>query len=816
MIRESFNSNWFFCKEGNSNEKLPITLPHDAMLYEKRDPKTENGFNTGYFPGGVYHYSKVFYVPQEYQEKNVLFEFEGVYMNSQVYLNGQLAGGWPYGYSNFYITADQFLSYGQDNEIEVVVQNELEPNSRWYSGSGIYRNVKILVGDRLHILPDGFKITTRKIQGEQAIVEISTTLTNGNNEAKDSIIVVEFLNSAGAIAVRGEIPVTIGAQETNTVRQMVTIDNAALWSVEHPNLYTCSIKIITQGSVIDEDLETFGIRTLAMDAKNGLRINGEPVKLRGGCIHHDNGIIGATTLEAAENRRIRLMKESGFNAIRSAHNPLSKAMLEACDRYGMLVMDEYSDVWSRNKTRYDYSFYFQDWWERDLQAMVDKDYNHPCVIMYSIGNEITETATLEGVEYSRKLADKVRALDPTRYVINNINGWLSYFSVLSQKVNTKKQEKPSGEPVANGNGITSGANINPIMNWMNKFMDLIVSLPGIDRCTKEAYSTVDIAGYNYMAGRYEKDGMRYPERVICGSETFPPEIAKNWRLVKRLPHVIGDFSWTAWDYLGEAGLCTWQYGKNQALFKPYPCILADSSMIDILGHRQAQSYIHEIVWGLRKAPYIAVQPVNRTGEKLSKSVWRGTNAMDSWTWHGYEGEPAVVEVYADAAWVELFLNGRSLGKKPAGEAHNFKALYKMIYQPGELTAVSSTKDGKEISHSTLKTASPHLKLLVLPEVSTIKADGADLVYIHIQLSDENGIVDPLADCLVTVHVEGAGTLLGFGSANPFTEESFVDDIHTTYQGRALAVVRAGHEAGNVRVTVSAGGYAPIVLTIPVE
>jgi beta-galactosidase len=820
MIRESFNTNWFFRKVDNLNEKQviePITLPHDAMLQEKRDPKARNGYNTGYFPGGVYHYSKTFFAPEEYRNKNVTFEFEAVYMNSEVYINRQFAGGRPYGYSNFYIVADSLLKYGQDNEIEVIVHNENGPNSRWYSGSGIYRNVKILVGSLLHILPDGVKITMKDIQDQQALVEVATTIVNNNEkETRDIRIVTEFHGKNEEIAVAYEVIASVDAYETTTIRQTVSIQNPALWSVDSPNLYTCFTKIVDGEKVIDEDIETFGIRMLALDSKKGLSINGEVIKLRGGCMHHDNGVIGACTLETAEDRRVRLMKGSGFNAIRSAHNPMSKAMLDACDRHGMLVMDEFSDIWFRNKTKYDYAVYFRDWWEKDIRAMVDKDYNHPCVVLYSIGNEITETAFPEGVEFSRKLAEKVRLLDRSRFTINSINGWLNYFTVLGQKVNLKKKVEETKKPAVSEDEKTTSANINPLMNFLNKIIDFIVILPGVDHCTKESYATVDVAGYNYMAGRYEKDGKRYPERVICGSETFPPEITKNWRLVKKLPHVIGDFSWTGWDYLGEAGLCTWQYGKNQALFKPYPCILADSPMIDITGHRGTQSYIHQIVWGLRKEPFIAVQPVNHYGEKPSKSVWRGSNAIDSWTWNGYEGKGAVVEVYADGDKVELFLNGKSLGEKPAGDHHNFKAVFKTTYQPGELTAVSYAKDGKEIGYTTLKTASQHLHLHVHPEVSKLRADGADLAYVNIMLADENGIVKPLVDRKVTVHVEGAGLLMGFGSANPLTEESFMDAEHTTYRGRALAVVRAGLKAGIVKMTVSAGDCETKVLTIPVE
>jgi beta-galactosidase len=841
MKRESFNSHWFFCKvDALAEQPLsgPVTLPHDAMLLETRDPHTRNGYNTGYFPGGVYRYTKKFFVPQEYQDRHVTFEFEGVYMNSEVTINGRRAGGWPYGYTGFYVDADRgyadaFLNYGEDNQIEVLARNDQEPNSRWYSGSGIYRNVNILVGARLHILPNGVKITTRTVGEQQAEVEVAVTIANLGQETRHIRIATMVgrekggktmaAASAKATAPAGptaavDSPASIGAGATLTVRQTLTVPCPALWSVEHPNLYTCAVDLLDGEEVIDAERQTFGIRTLELDAQHGLRINGAPVKLRGGCVHHDNGVIGACTLAAAEERRVRIMKASGFNAIRSAHNPLSRAMLDACDRQGMLVMDELSDVWLRGKTKYDYALYFEDWWERDIQAMVDKDYNHPCVVLYSIGNEIRETAFPEGVEYSRKLAEKVRALDGTRFVINSINGWYSLIAFL----------EPRGKKRRAAENRSTGGFINPLMNLINRFMDLIVALPLVDRGTRAAFATVDVAGYNYMAGRYAMDGKRYPARVICGSESFPPEIAKNWRLVKRLPHVIGDFTWAGWDYLGEAGLCTWLYGKNQSLFKPYPCILAGSALIDITGQRQAQSYIHEIVWGLRKEPYIAVQPVDHSGETPSKSVWRGTNAIDSWSWPGCEGRAALVEVYADAAQVELLLNGRSLGRKPAGDARDFKAVFKTPYQPGELTAVAYDKDGQATGRTTLKTAGPRVQLYIDVETAApegavassgdaaLTADGADLAFLTIRLADEAGILHPLADREVTVRVEGAGALLGFGSANPLTEERFTDEVHTTYQGRALAVVRAGAEPGTVRVTVSAEVCEEQVVEIRVE
>ncbi len=799
MIRKTFNPGWYVRKEGQPGPGLgPLTLPHDAMIAEQRGPGVKNGHNSGYFPGGIYHYRKSFAVPPEWRTKTVFFEFEGVYMNSEVRLNGQLIGGRPSCYANFYVAAECHLRFGQENLLEVSAHNEREPNSRWYTGSGIYRNVNLLLGGRVHILPDGFKLTAREIQPERTLVEAALALANQGVESRTVRVAVDLRAPDGALAARQETGAILRPGESVGLRLALAVENPELWSPEQPSLYTCRVQVLAGEEAIDEAEETIGLRTLELDARRGLRINGRELKLRGACIHHDNGVIGSCTLEDAEERRVRILKASGFNAIRSAHNPLSRAMLAACDRLGMLVVDELTDVWLTPKTAQDGAQYFREWWQRDLEAMVAKDYNHPCVILYSTGNEIPGISTPEGLDWNRRLAEKVRELDATRFVIHSINGWHLLTAALAGK--SRSVGAPEDDPRRATSGFT-----NPLMRLVNRFMDQVLALPWVDWGSREVFAALDVAGYNYMSGRYALDGKRYPQRVICGSESFPPEIARNWRRVKAMPHVIGDFSWTGWDYLGEAGLCTWQYGRNQAKYKPYPCLLADSAIIDITGHRQAQSYLHEIVWGLRQEPYLAVRPLNHAGEPLSKSVWRGTDAIPSWTWPGCESRRAEVEVYADAEEVELRLNDRTIGRKPAGERCGFKASFRVPYQPGELCAIAYGRDGQEIGRTVLRTAGPELRLHVQAERTAMSANGADLAYLNITLGDAEGIVNPLADRPVRVKVEGAGTLLGFGSANPLSTERFTDGEYTTYQGRALAVVRAGLEEGRVKITFSAQG-----------
>ena len=827
MIRQSFNTNWFFKKETGLNPTQlqpigPITLPHDAMLLEQRDPKTKNSHNTGFFPGGVYRYSKSFRVPQEWCGRSVTLEFEGVYMRSEVFVNGQLVGGRPSGYAIFYIELDNFLSYGSDNLVEVVAHNNDEPNSRWYSGSGIYRPVHLLLGDRLRVTPNGLRLTTKSIEKFAAVVEVATEILNDGPE-RHAVTVATRLTTAstsGTAIGPFEEQVCVEPGETKTVRQVLSVPAVKMWSPQSPHLYSATVQVLEGDQVLDEARTEFGIRTLILDPRFGLRINGNTVKLRGACIHHDNGVIGAHTLDAAEDRRIRILKESGFNAIRSAHNPLSRATLRACDRHGMLVMDELTDVWWHPKGNFDYSLEFEQWWERDMEALVAKDFNHPSVVMYSIGNEIMETATPRGITQNRVMADRIRELDPTRFVTNAINGFLNLISPLAGEKGSKKDKGNGKAAPTTESGKEADKKLIVVLNFfigiLEKSLKYIVRLPGVDKRTRDAFADLDIAGYNYISGRYGIDAKLYPKRVIVGSETAPTGTVVNWQEIERMPHVIGDFTWTGWDYIGEAGIGVIEYNQPRKLFQPYPALLAGESVIDITGHRQTQAYLNEIAWHLKTGPYIAVQPVNHSGEKQAPNAFRSTNSIRSWSWEGCEGRIATVEVYAAAHRVELLFNRDRIGTRLVGLKKGYLAKFTLPYRAGTLTAVAYDAIGQEIGRDTLNSAGPELQLHVRSESNQLLADGSDLAYIPIALTDAAGILRPLADRQVTVEVSGAGTLLGLGSAQPITEEGFSTTRHSTYWGRVLAVVRAGHEPGVVKVTVSTQDCEPQTITIPVE
>ncbi len=827
MIRESFNDNWQYKKGTDGMFSAPgeihdVTLPHDAMVLELRDRDCPNSNATGFYPGGTYTYTKKFDVTAEDVDKDVFFEFEGVYMNAMVYINGDLAVKRPYGYSNFYVKANDFLKYGRENEIKVIAKTGNMPNSRWYSGSGIYRNVKIMKANSLHIIPDGLRIMTKPVDDGLVVIEAAVTLENSQRAKRPVRLSTVILDADGKEVASDCTAVTVFAGDSLTVRQRMVIPQVQLWNTDTPYLYTCICRLMEIEKVVDETTEKFGVRTLTLDAERGLRINGQPVKLRGTCIHHDNGVVGACTFERAEERRAEILKQSGFNAIRSAHNPVSKAMLEACDRLGMLVMDEAFDMWQASKSDYDYTLYFDEWWEKDMEAMVAKDYNHPCVIMYSIGNEIFEAGTPKGACLNRKMAEKIRSLDYTRYVTNCVNGFMAAFPYMEDIMKelagqdgavSQPQEGSKPQPLE-GQSEPAGEINQFMMNIFNK-LDQIACSRKVGEVLEETFAGLDIAGYNYMVSRYDTEKERFPNRVIVGSETNPPDIGTIWKKVKANNNVIGDFTWTGWDYLGEAGVGAFSYEGSGGFFKPYPAMLAFSGDIDITGHRRPMSYYREIVFGLRKEPYIAVQRVNRHGQKVNKTQWCGNDTVSSWTWPGFESQPAVVEVYSDAQEVELLLNGHSLGRKSTGEDNLYTALFETTYQPGKLEAVSYTGD-VETGRMQLQTAGERLYLEVETDCTQFKADGADLSYMMISVTDDKGILNMSKLLPVSVAVEGPGVLQGFGSADPYSTDNFFDTTRTTFDGKVLAVVRSLRTSGEIRVTITAPGCEARIIVLTTE
>ena len=845
MLRKQFNEDWTVSSNAGGSlveaflngkkEEKKVTLPHDAMVEEERTPDTRNGSQTGFYPGGLYHYGKKFFVPEEWENETVILELEGAYMNARVYVNGDYAGGYPHGYSNFYVCLDHFLKYGQENELKVIVNNGMELNSRWYSGSGLYRNVNLLTGKRLHIQTDGLRITTPEIDENTAVVAVETRLVNEEKCNRKICLITEIRDAQGNIAASDTAHATVFGGTEITVRQRMAVAHPLLWDCDTPNLYHCAVRVVQEETVWDEAEDHFGIRKLSLDAVNGLRINGREVKLRGSCIHHDNGIIGACTLERAEERRCEIMKEAGFNCIRSSHHPMSRAMLDACDRLGMLVMDELSDMWTRSKNNNDYSMNFQDYWEKDVELLVAKDYNHPSVILYSMGNEIQEAGTAKGAELNRKINEKIKSLDNTRYTTNAINGMLAVMDSMGQIMSdilgktpeemmaeaakaAQQAQNEGQEAEKEGAGQNEGGSdgLNSMMGMMvGPMADAMASHRIMTEKTDEFVDAMDIAGYNYMTGRHEMEHQIRPNRIVLGTETFPADIVRLWSIVKNNKHVIGDMTWTGYDYLGEAGIGIFYYDGTVNFSSHWPDRVAYIGDINLIGYRRPISYLREIVYGLRKNPYIAVERPEHYGEKCGKTPWMWKNNIASWTWKGQEGNPVSIDVYSDADEVELFLNGKSLGRKAAGEGAGFMAAFETAYEPGELKAVSYV-DGEISGTHILETAAEEVSLCVEADRRSLKADGADLSFLTVSLRDKDGRENLQAVKEVTVQVEGAGTLQGFGSADPQALGSYQDTTWKTYDGYVMAAVRAGRRPGAVKVTFTAEGCEPAVVELEVK
>ena len=792
MKKFAFNSGWLFHNDIRNTPEIPVTLPHDAMQTEQRLPGMKNGAAAGFYPGGRYVYRKRFTPEENWQDQNVILELEGVYRRSTVCLNGKKLGGWINGYTGYTVDLSDALRFGEENELTVVADNSQTPNSRWYTGSGIYRDVWLHIGNKQHIVPDGICVITESI--EPAVLHVSTETVN---LSPDSRVLVRVFD--------GETCVTEGEGEDCRV----LVPSAKLWNAEHPNLYRVSVSIENKGTVIDEAEVLTGIRSLSWSAKTGLLVNGRETKLRGGCLHHTNGILGAVSTHSVELTKVKKLKEAGFNAIRSAHNPMGKALLEACDALGMYVMDEAFDQWQLKKVDYDYSIYFDDEWQKDLGAMIRKDRSHPSVIMYSIGNEIGDTGKPEGAELSRKLADFCRMADPSRPTINCIN------PVVSNMGGSRSKGKPEDAVDPYRQTKNSAATASLLANIIVTLVPFIQKLMGkpekVEKLLKPCFDAVDIVGLNYAEQCYEPHHGYAPERIMLGSETYPHSMAKRWALVEKNPYVLGDFMWTAMDYLGEAGVGVPIYGTTKGGFnRPYPCVSGGCGAIDLIGHMDTECYAAAIAWGQYNKPYIAVRPINHSGEKHFFGMWRNTDAVSSWSWKDCEGKTAEIEVYSPGVTVELFQNEQSLGRKPIVDG---KADFTAIYRKGVLKAVCYDDHGRVLSEDELRSAGDETILTLTPETGNAKADTDSLVFVEAALTDQNGIVKLLEDRKVSVTVEGAATLAAIGSGNPVTDESFTGNTYTTWFGRMGFYVRSSGKPGEARITVRAEGLENKALTI---
>ena len=793
MQCHNFNEDWTFEKAdqadrlkafyGNCNA-VAVTLPHDAMIREKRDKGCPSGAQSGFYPGGVYTYEKKFMAQNEWKKQDVFLEFEGIYGIARVWINGSLAAVNRNGYMGFSVDLKPWISYEHENIIRIDVDNSKQPNSRWYSGSGIYRDVNLRTGKGVYISHDKLRITTLSVNDDMAVLEVCAQLKNIIGHGLEAECLIE-IKKDGQKAASNTQRVVFRSEQMQTVRVQIPIEQPKKWSPAQPVLYECHITTRCDDEICDEAVSNFGIRVLALDPVHGLQINGETVKLRGTCIHHDNGVIGAETFKEAEWYRCKRLKEAGFNAIRSAHHPMSRAMLDACDHIGMLVMDELTDMWDKEKNTYDFSDIFEDEYNQWINHMVEKDYNHPSVIIYSVGNEIQEAGTKQGAWINRMLCNKFHELDNTRYTTNALNG-LNCAGRRLGFIMRDVAEKFGMDSHGSGSGGGSNA-LNSFMSLMSgEKGEFFAKHPLVSEALEECSQSCDITGLNYLSGRYELEHELHPAKTVLGTETYPADIENLWKLVETYPHVIGDFTWTGYDYIGEAGVGIFHYDGNANFTSIYPERLGYIGDIDLIGNRRPISYFREIVYGLTDKPYIAVERLEHTGQTAGKTAWMFKDNISSWTWKGFEGTTANVDVYSSGDEVELFLNDKSLGRKPAGRENHFTASYEVPYEPGTLKAVAYQKDRK-LGEYELSTAKSVTKL----KVCRVTENERNIAYIKIWLVDDNGTINSqeAEKRLLHASVVGNGVLEGFGTANPSSEEDYFSDSVTTFDGSALAAVR---------------------------
>ena len=771
----NFNSGWKFIRADIPGAENPefddsgwrtLHLPHDYSiedLPEKEGVKqigpfseeSEGGISTGHVVGGTAWYRKHFTLDEADAGKIFKILFDGVYMNTDVWLNGHHLGNHPYGYTAFSFNLTENLRpAGEENVLAVQVKNEGQ-NSRWYSGSGIYRNVTLLKTDPVYMDLWGIFVRTKDVSPEIATIAVDVSLVNESATDNTVILKMEFRDPEGRSVTHFEDEKQLAAGQKIRFEQEFGIPGYRLWSVENPELYTLVVQLADGKKVLDEVTETFGIRTIEFSAEKGFLLNGENVLLKGGCLHHDNGPLGSAAFDAAEYRRVKIMKENGFNAIRTAHNPPSEAFLDACDKLGMLVMDESFDMWQVPKKPQDYHLYFDDWWEKDLEAMVLRDRNHPSVIIWSVGNEIKERADSSGLDIFRSLKKKVLDLDDTRPVTQAICGFW---------------ETP-GRP------------------WED---------------TAPAFAQQDVHSYNYQWQQYGHDHQKYPGRIIIGTESFPMEAFENWQMVEKHPYVIGDFVWTGMDYFGESGIGSSKLDNEDISFlPPWPWFNAHCGDISVLGYKKPQMYFRDVVWRNSQLEMLVHAPIPE-GRKEIISNWGWPNELKSWTWEGLEGTPLQVSVYSRCDEVRLELNGELIGTKPVSEETKLTARFDVPYQPGELVAVG-LKNGQETVRQVLKTAGKPASLKITAEREIVSASYNDLAYFNVEVLDENGLLVPHAEIPVEFAIDGIGTLQAVGNGNPTGMISFQQPRVLTYRGKCQVIVRSSETPGEISVTAGSQG-----------
>ena len=783
----NFDSGWVFIKDSIIDASDPgfddsswrkLDLPHDWSIEDlpagQAEGKvvgpfsinSEGGMNTGYFVGGTGWYRKRFKMEPGDNKKLVNINFDGVYMECDVWLNGNHIGNHTYGYTPFNFDLTQYLKHaGEENVLVVRVRNQ-GLNSRWYSGSGIYRHVMLMVTDKIHVIPWGVYVMTHVSSPNEAQVMVNTTVENQTKEESNITLKVVILSNDGKAAGESDQKGNIGPEKIFQFNHTIPLKEPLLWSIDKPNLYTALVEVYSGKILADLVKVKFGIRTLEFTAEKGFLLNGEKVLLKGGCMHHDNGILGSATFDRAEERRVELMKAYGFNAIRTSHNPPSCQFLDACDRLGVLVIDEAFDMWEIPKNPQDYARFFKEWWLKDIESMVLRDRNHPSVIMWSIGNEINERSDSSGLKIAKNLVDEVRSLDPSRPITEAICDFWDH----------------PGRP------------------W---------------DVTAQSFELLDIGGYNYQWKRYESDHKLYPNRLMAGTESIAMEAFDNWQTVEKNPYVIGDFIWTAMDYMGETAIGHNVLDNQKNDFRlPWPWFNSNCGDIDLIGFKKPQLLYRDVIWRNSKIEMLVHSPIPK-GRKELISYWGWPDEWPNWNWKGHEGELFNVRVFTRSQKVRLELNGKIIGEKEVSENTKLIAGFTVPFEPGILKAVG-LDNNIEVCSKIISTTGAAKKIRLIPDRSNIRPDQNDLSYVKIEVTDDAGNIVPDANVKVKLKISGDGELTATGNACPNEMASFRKPECKTFHGVAMVIVRPTSQQGKIKVKAESADLQGAEVEISVQ
>ena len=777
-IVEDFNQNWNF-KLGDyptaiqpdfsTSDWRNLQLPHDWSIEGNFDKDSKTKQAQAFLPAGKGWYRKTFIVPADWANKTVSIEFDGVFKNSEVFINGHSLGMRPNGYISFTYELSQYLNFGKENIIAVKVDNDAQPNSRWYTGSGIYRNVRLVASEKLHVAKWGTYVTTPEVSAEKASVHLEVTIENKSDVEKEFQLVTSILDANNKEVANAKTTEKIAANTNSKKIHNLNVNQPKLWDTENPNLYKIVTTIYENSKAVDNYETPLGFRFFSFDAEKGFSLNGKPTKISGVCLHHDNGALGAVENIHAVKRKLTILKEMGTNAIRMSHNPHSLEMMQLCDEMGFIVQDEFTDVWKKKKVTNDYHKDWDAWHKQDLEDFIKRDRNHPSVIMWSIGNEIREQFDSTGIAITRELAQIVKSLDTTRPVTSALTENVIEKNFIYQSgaldllgFNYKHEDYKDFPTKFKGQKILASESVSALQTRGHyDFPDGIKAWPTKHGAPFDGNADWTVSAYDQVKSYW---GATHEE---------------NWKTIKKQDFMAGTFIWTGFDYLGEPD----PY--------PYPARSSYFGIVDLAGFPKDVYYMYQSEWSAK--PVLHLFP---------HWNWQKDQEVDVWAY------------YNNADEVELFLNGKSLGKK-AKQNGDLHISWRVKFEPGTIKAISR-KDGKVVLEKEIHTAGEASKIDLKADKATVKNDTYDLFYVTVSITDKDGNLIPNANHKIDFEVTGGGKLVGLDNGYQANLDSFKASSYKVFNGKCIAIIQSNGKKENVQLKASTANGMSAAVIVKVE